>query len=390
MELIADALNALARAGAADVTVQAALANILVREGRYFDALAAYRSVAAADPSLASAHLAASELAYILRDEETGDHERATALALNRVYPDPMPVGERLPVLLLLRDAPYGMNAPLELLLDRSRVALHKYYVAGPSSTLPKYACAVAAFGFAADRSAEAASAFLRAHPGAFINDPNRFALLARDALAETLAGIPGIHAVRAERVDRERLAVGESPVLVRPADTHAGEGLALIDSAREMASHVERFPAPVYHVAPFINFASADGFFRKIRIIFVDGVAYPYHLAVSPRWMVHYLSSPMREYEWMRAEEAAFLERPSRTIPAWDAIMPAIARAIGLDYFGIDAAMLADGTLLIFEADSAMLVHDEEPDDVFAFKRPYVARIREAFHAMLEGRARR
>ncbi len=388
---LADELSQLCREGAADAPVQAALGDVLVRRGLYLDAMEAYKSAAALDPSFAQAHLAASELAYILRDEETSAAHRSAALALARVYPDPLPVADRLPILLLLRDAPYAVNTPLEVLLDRSRVAIHKLYVAASGDQkLPAFACAFAAFGYARDGAAAAACALLDRTGASFVNDPARFASQARETLPNTLTGIAGVSAVATERVAREHLACGSQPQLVRPADSQAGDGLALVDSAETIEAHVRRFPATEYHVTPFVEYRGADGYYRKYRIIFVDGVAFPYHLAISPRWMVHYQSSPMREHDWMRDEEAAFLEAPAHVIPNWDAAMPAIARAVGLDYFGIDAGVLPDGSLVVFEADSGLLVHDEDPNDVWAFKRPYVARIREAVHALIEGRAKR
>ena len=110
--------------------------------------------------------------------------------------------------------------------------------------------------------------------------------------------------------------------------------------------------------------------------VILIDGVAYPYHLAISPRWMVHYLSSPMAEHEWMCEEEARFLSDPSSVFARWEETASAIAHAIGLDYVGLDMTQLADGTMLVFEADPAMLVHDEDPGGPFAYKRGAVGAI--------------
>jgi hypothetical protein len=388
---ISEALTRLCRLDNADAATQAAIGNVLVRQGLYLDALAAYRSAADLDPTFASAHLAAGELAHIMRDEPTSDAYRASALAQRRVYADPMPVGDRLPILLVLRDAPYAVNTPLELLIDRSRFAVHKFYVNGAlDASLPAFACAIAAFGFARDGAAEAAHGFMERTTQPFLNDPSYIALQARETLPQTLDGIPGVRVVATERVASAELTNAAATRLVRPADSQAGDGLALVDSTETLDAHVARFPAEAYHVTPFVEYRSVDGYYRKYRIIFVDGVAYPYHLAISPRWMVHYQSSPMREYEWMRAEEEAFLRTPAIAIPQWDAAMPQIARALGLDYFGIDATVLGDGTLLVFESDSGLLVHDEDPSDVWEFKRPFVARIREALHAMIEGRANR
>ncbi|HEX8807240.1 MAG TPA: hypothetical protein VF741_09830, partial [Candidatus Aquilonibacter sp.] len=178
-------------------------------------------------------------------------------------------------------------------------------------------------------------------------------------------------------------------PALLRPIDTHRGDGFAYVISEDALCSHVARFPAAQYYRSDFVDARSADGYYRKFRAIFVDGVAFPYHLAIAPQWMVHYQTSPMRENAALREEERAFLEDPTRVFPSWHRVMPEIARAVGLDYFGVDATVLGDGRLFVFEADAAMLVHDEDPCDVFAYKRPHVARIRDALHAAIASRIR-
>ena len=155
----------------------AMLGNVLVRRGRYVDALEAYRAAADLDPSAALAHWACGEIAHVLDDAPTSHEHRALALALQRVYPDPLPVGNRTPILLLLRDAPYSVNAPLELLLDRSRFAVHKYYVEGEAQpALPPFALAFCAFGAAnaARDAARRAVAFLDGAQSS-LNDPGRF-----------------------------------------------------------------------------------------------------------------------------------------------------------------------------------------------------------------------
>jgi tetratricopeptide (TPR) repeat protein len=381
------ALTRACRAGRVSPRTYAALGNILVRQCRYLDALEAYRSAADADATFCQAHLACSELAHIMRDDATSALYRSAALARQRVYPDPMPQGDRVPVLLLLRDAPYSTNAPLELLLDRSRFALHKYYVEGDANEpLPEYAIAIAAFGFAHEAGAaiDRAATFLERFPRGRINDPTRYPRIAREDLEQTLSGIAGVAVVQTSLVSRDAARRLELPRLLRPVDTHAGDGFALVPNQEALDEHLERFPAGAYYATRFVDYRSGDGLFRKYRILFVDGIAYPYHLAISPRWMVHYQTSPMREHAGLREEELRFLERPQEAIRGWNDIMPAIAQRIGLEYFGIDVAQTPDGALLVFEADAAMLVHDEEADDVFAPKRPYVEIIRAALqHAI-------
>jgi hypothetical protein len=45
---------------------------------------------------------------------------------------------------------------------------------------------------------------------------------------------------------------------------------------------------------------------------------------------------------------------------------------------------VLADGTVLIFEANATMLVHPEKPDGPLAHKNPAIERIIAAFAEML------
>lgn len=64
------------------------------------------------------------------------------------------------------------------------------------------------------------------------------------------------------------------------------------------------------FYVAPFIDYASADGKYRKFRVCMIDGQAMAAHMAVSPRWMVHYLNADMLDSAQHRAEEAEFMLR--------------------------------------------------------------------------------
>ena len=56
----------------------------------------------------------------------------------------------------------------------------------------------------------------------------------------------------------------------------------------------------------------------------------------------------------------------------------------MGLDYFGIDCGETADGRLLLFEADVAMIVHSMDPPELFPYKQPQMRKIRDAFRDML------
>ena len=46
----------------------------------------------------------------------------------------------------------------------------------------------------------------------------------------------------------------------------------------------------------------------RKYRVMLVDGQIYPWHLAISSDWKVHYFTAAMAEQEVYRTEEQRFL----------------------------------------------------------------------------------
>ena len=124
-----------------------------------------------------------------------------------------------------------------------------------------------------------------------------------------------------------------------------------------------------------------------------VDGVPYPYHLAIAEDWLVHYwrVTGLMEAHDWMRAEEERFLREPQRAMPAWDIAFAGIAEAIGLDYFGVDCTVLTDGTILVFECDPSAFVHCREASDgPFAYKYAYVPRIFAALDRLLDRAAAR
>jgi hypothetical protein len=94
-----------------------------------------------------------------------------------------------------------------------------------------------------------------------------------------------------------------------------------------------------------------------------------------------------MADHAWMRAEEERFLDDIGGVFDeAHQDAFRAMARATGLDYGGIDCGIGHDGRIIVFEANASMLVHDEK-DAVFAYKNPYIARIKNAFDAMLSRR---
>ena len=103
---------------------------------------------------------------------------------------------------------------------------------------------------------------------------------------------------------------------------------------------------------------------------------------------MIHYLNADTPNFVWMRAEEERFLADLSNvfTGAAVDALR-AIAARCGLDYAGMDCTLDAEGRVLVFEIDAAMLVHLWDPIEIYPYKHRYVPRIFRAVEALVDRR---
>jgi len=190
------------------------------------------------------------------------------------------------------------------------------------------------------------------------------------------------------------RLARGEAefcsfPLIARPIDSHAGRGLEKLADGAALGRYLAGRAEGHFFVTPYIDYAGRDGFFRKYRIAFIDGRAFPCHMAIADQWMIYYLNAGMREAAWKRAEEAHFMTSFEDEFAVRHAMaLEEIAARIGLDYFAIDCAETADG-LLLFEVDIAMIVHDMDPPDLFPYKGPQMQKLFAAFRAMLKRKVR-
>ena len=365
----------------------AALANVLSRQNHVLLAVPEYRHAIDIDPQQPQAALALSELLFDLADAPASERYRERALLQQQLYPaGPRSAGASRSVLVLNAPAPWAANTPLEFMIAPERAALHRLYLTGdPLPALPAYDVVFNAIGEAerAHPALERARAFAAAQSRRVINDPARVGRTARPNLASSLRGVFGCTMPDARRVARAEIeSAREFPLLVRPVDTHAGRGLERVEDARALRDYLARHPDERFDVTPYVEYRSADGFYRKYRVVLVDGAPYPYHLAISPDWMVHYVKSPTASVAWMRAEEERFLREPQSVFLNWERTFEEIGEALGLDYVGVDCALLESGHVLMFEADTALLVHCREPAD--SYKQQYVPRIFRAVEALL------
>jgi len=228
-----------------------------------------------------------------------------------------------------------------------------------------------------------------------YVNAPANVRRTAREAVAARIAQLPGCRAPVLGRYLRADLLGGMAPAahaltfpaIVRIAGTHGGEAMERVDDASALGAFVREHPACAYYVSQFVDYRSADGYFRKYRFMFVGGEILPYHLAIDDKWKVHHATTDMVNRPWMQAEERAFLQDPHAAcgLAVFDALR-AIERSIGLNYAGVDCAVDAQGRVLVFEVNASMLVHLN--NDRLPYKREPVRRIKEAFARMLKRKA--
>jgi hypothetical protein len=351
-----------------------------------------------------------SLIAQLLGDKASGLAIQAEVLAFHQLVRSPCAVAKpALRVLALAAAIDMGGNTPIEFLLEGSEIELLTLYVVDGVALpepLPDHdvAIVIASDSEECRQALAVIEAAAPRWPRPLLNHPRRIANLDRDKLHRLLAGIPGLDipaTVCATRAQLTALSleeiwcedvVGElhCPMIVRPRGTHAGVGLAKIDDATMLVDYLAARREQEFFVARFVDYANADGLFRKYRLAIVDGEPFACHMAIADRWDIWYLNADMAFSDDKRAEEAAFMRDFDVAFAARHrAALEEMSRRIGLDYFTIDCAENKRGELLIFEADNTAVVHNMDSVDVFPYKQPQMRRIFAAFTAMLSRRAK-
>jgi hypothetical protein len=295
-------------------------------------------------------------------------------------------------------------NMPLEFLVQGSDISLDLLYVR-PGEPLPPivpdHDLLIIGLG-ESDRNRPLLLELLRESqlwPRPVLNRPEHILKLSRAGASDLLRSAPGITMPVAARIDRgvleaigrdmlplrAVLADGAFPIIARPVDSHAGHGLVKIDAPAQIATYLQTTSDAEFYIARFVDYRSADGKFRKYRVVLINGQPYAGHMGVSDHWMIHYLNAGMTENAASRAEEERFMNDfdtgfARRHAAAWRMI----AQRTMLDYLIIDCGETPDGELLVFEIDSSAVVHAMDPVDLFPYKQPQMRKVFDAFRTML------
>jgi len=354
------------------------------------------------------------DLALLHLIEQRKDHAyRVQAEALKRqqlfrvVGKTGAEIATRRRVLALVAPGDFMNNAQLEFLVDGSDIGLDVLYVM-PDQPLPRELPEHDVVFCAVNESVEnipVLSRLARLLPGwprPALNAPDKIKGLTRDGIAALFADTPNICSPPVRRValaDLRRLALGEVsldvllpgvsfPILARPVDSHCGKNLEKIESPKELTHYLEHLENqnPDFFLAPFMDYRGADGLYRKYRVVLIDRVPFLCHMALSDQWKIHYVNVGMDEDASKRAEEAKAMETFDHDFARRHAAaFENLCQRIGLDYFGIDCSELADGRLLLFEAETAMVIHDMDSPTLYPYKKGQMAKVFAAFRAMID-----
>jgi len=230
------------------------------------------------------------------------------------------------------------------------------------------------------------------------VNHPFKIMRTNREDMGSLLANVAGCRFPKTQELSEKQLreAVSEGatldfamPLIIRLTGTHGGTDMEKVETWDAVTQFIATHPAPSYYLIEYVDYRSADGQFRKYRLINIGGKLFPYHLAIHSDWLVHYFRTDMDNQLWMREEEEKFLRSPEQVFNEIQMqTLRDVVAATQLDFSGIDCSLDPQGRILIFETNATMLVHDEK-SNLYAHKNPYVERIKHAFNEMLEKLAR-
>jgi len=233
------------------------------------------------------------------------------------------------------------------------------------------------------------------------VNAPGAVLASTRERIHGLAEGLEHLHVPRTVRVYLsnpgaitellKRDLVG-LPFLIRPLGAHGGRGLVRIDAEDE----VRRIVVPedeygFYYLTDFVDFAGADGLYRKIRLFAIGGQVMARHMIIGRSWNVRMAirGEVMTSDPALIAEEEAFMKDPQGYLG--DGIWrdtETLARRMGLDYMGIDGALLDDGRFAVFEANASMNAFQQRYLETFPYLSRPIREIREATEALLLAKA--
>jgi hypothetical protein len=386
-----------------DVVGHANLAQLLVEMGELRKAYRAYEAVLAIDPENATAHHGLASVFERLGDPEAAQKHRSIGFRNRPVTFVPYR-GDRKPVRLLALGTAEEGNVAMQMFRDDMLFEMHALVAEtfDVTSELPPHDVVFNTIGDVERCAAalDAADAILARTNAPVINPPSVVRDTGRVANAARFALVPGVLTATTVAFAREHILAPDAaqklaahgfswPLLLRSPGYHTGQHFIKVDGPDDLTTAVRDLPGEELLAIAYLDTRSADGLTRKYRVMIVDGVLYPVHVAISKNWKVHYFTADMSEDASHRTEDDAFLRDMAGVLgPRVMAALDAIREQLGLDYGGIDFSIDASGNVVIFEANATMIALLPEGDTRWAYRRAPITRLHRAIRDMLVARA--
>jgi hypothetical protein len=367
------------------------LGTILLEDGELTAAQSALEAALAIEPNSPGANRSLAQLftarGKTARAERHWRSSFAGQAIVEQRYLGPEPATEVL-VLVSIK----GGNIPMRPIFDsrsyKTTVLYVEYYV--PALPLPPHALIFNAIGDA-DLCQDAlviAGRIVATSRAPLINPPKRVLKTGRLANATRLGRLAGVQAPSMRIMRKEKASELTFPVLLRTPGFHTGQHFLKVEQAADAAAALAELPGEEVLAIEYLDARGEDGCVRKYRVMLIGGQIYPLHLAISSDWKVHYFTADMALSEDHRREEGLFLDHMEAHLgPKAVAALKRIAQLLDLDYGGIDFALAADGTVLLFEANATMVIVPPPMDHKWDYRRPAIDRALEAAKALLRAK---
>ena len=380
-----------------DPSTRVNLANLLYEESDPEGAKLHYEAALRVDPNFPEAHQGMARILSALGDPAAELHWQKGFAGHAIVSKPYRGTGTGVPLLVLV--SVRGGNVPAQHWITHRHFSLSVIYVEffdPAASPLPPHSLVVNLIGDA-DMCAQALdrAAQIAARSGApIVNSPSWVQVTGRAQNARRLGAVPGVIAPATLAVSSAALLAGDTlhfPLLLRRPGFHTGRHFTRVQSRDDLAQAVASLAADELLAIDYLDARGEDGMARKYRVMFIDGAAYPLHLAISADWKVHYFSAAMAQSAAYREEERRFLEdMPAVLGERAMQALHGICAALRLEYAGIDFALSPNGSVLLFEANATMVIFPAGPDPMWDYRRKAINDVLEAATQMLLRRAGR
>ncbi|WP_428484367.1 tetratricopeptide repeat protein [Rhodopila sp.] len=371
------------------------LADLLLEDGDIDTARVHYQAALDVDPDFPEAHQGLARILTNLGDPAADTHWQKGFAGHAIVMPRYRGSGAGVPLLLLV--SARGGNMPTRQWIDDTVFAVTAVYADfhDPARPLPPHALVVNAIGDAdlCGLALERAEVLLAGRTAPVINPPACIRATGRAANAGRLGSVPGVVTPVVTSMSRSATRTANGlcfPLLLRAPGFHTGQHFVPVATRDELAQAADAMPGDTLLAIEYLDARGHDRLARKYRVMLIDGVCYPLHLAISADWKVHYFTAAMANNAAHRREEQRFLDDMAGVLG--ERVMAALAEVavqLGLDYAGVDFALAPNGSLLLFEANATMVILPPDPDPMWDYRRPAIAAARQAAGRMLMQRVR-